>query len=475
MSANGPPVAMQKHRSSPPSSSTAFGATFWTSLAEEVVITLAHSVILFTGLGITLYAIDPTRAKNSSAKKHREKVRQKMIANGRVPFDMTDYEAIIALDLVYPVDIQTGFGDVGGLEEIKREIWDLVCLPLQRLDLFGGKSELIRPPKGILLFGPPGTGKTMMAKAIAKESDAAFINLKVSTLLDKWFGESEKLVRATFTLAWKLSPCVIFIDEIESFLKKRGQSHEHQSISNMKAEFMSLWDGLNANLFTEAGLSTSASSANFLTRMADHLASMLLPKSRRVRAKEVSLKEQQLRRKLFGVVVIGATNRPGDIDDAVLRRMARTFCLDLPSKEQRFKILSLILKNEELSADLRQKLPVLSENLEGFSGSDLKELCRAAAVIPLQEMAEKMRQINREKQGKERSEGESCEPEPLSIRKLQASDFREARKKIFATGFAARQYQHHLEQKEAGQQPNTDFFQALATAFANAQARKPTS
>ena len=170
---------------------------------------------------------------------------------------------------------------------------ELIILPLRRPELFQ-RGNLAKPVKGALLYGPPGTGKTMLAKALAKESGACFINVRVSALQvrflggdksslgdaesllggaksslgdtlracwvtlrarwvtlrarwvlavqSKWFGDAQKLVTAVFTLAWKLQPCIIFIDEVDSFLGQR-KSSEHETVTNMKTEFMSLWDG----------------------------------------------------------------------------------------------------------------------------------------------------------------------------------------------------------------------------------------
>jgi len=101
----------------------------------------------------------------------------------------------------------------------------------------------VGPPKGVLLYGPPGTGKTMLAKAVAKETQATFINVPLSSLQSQWFGESQSLVRATFSLAQKLSPSIIFIDEIDSFMRTRRRD-DHQAVSDMRAEFMSAWDGI---------------------------------------------------------------------------------------------------------------------------------------------------------------------------------------------------------------------------------------
>jgi len=173
----------------------------------------------------------------------------------------------------------------------------------------------------------------MSAKAIAKDCGATFINVRMSMLQDKWFGESQKLIRALFSLAHKLEPTIIFIDEIDSFLRKRNIS-DHEVMSNMKAEFMSLWDGL-----------LSADSSR--------------------------------------VIILGATNRPNDIDPAILRRLPRQFLFEMPDLRSRVAILKLILKDESVSHDLN--LNEMAQLTQGYSGSDLMELCRCAALIPVRE------------------------------------------------------------------------------------------
>lgn len=180
----------------------------------------------------------------------------------------------------------------------------------------------------MLLYGPPGCGKTLIAKAMAKESGWWFINLDVSDLQDKWYGESEKLTAAVFSLAEKLQPCIIFIDEIDSLLRLRT-TRDHEATAMMKALFMSLWDGLITD-----------------------------PRK--------------------AVIVMGATNRPKDIDTAILRRMAIKFHISIPDVNQRKHILDLTLKNEVVHADF--DLDKLADMTEGFSGSDLKEIARSAAV-----------------------------------------------------------------------------------------------
>jgi len=207
---------------------------------------------------------------------------------------------------------------------------ELVILPFQRPDLFPAGS-LVGPPKGVLLYGPPGTGKTMLAKAVAKETQATFINVPLSSLQSQWFGESQSLVRATFSLAQKLSPSIIFIDEIDSFMRTRRRD-DHQAVSDMRAEFMSAWDGI-------------------LSDPRQH------------------------------VMVLGTTNKMDEIDPAMLRRAPRRFEVPLPDERHRLKILKTILCNEMKVKGF--DYDSIASVTKGYSGSDLKELCKAGALAPL--------------------------------------------------------------------------------------------
>ncbi|XP_061449136.1 outer mitochondrial transmembrane helix translocase-like isoform X1 [Rhineura floridana] len=269
-------------------------------------------------------ALDPARKQRIQLKKKVERLMKQIGAEG---VRLTEHEMIIAAHLVAPKDIKVTWQDIAGLDEMVSEMQDTVILPFQQRHLFR-HSKLCQPPKGVLLYGPPGCGKTLLAKATAQASGCRFINLQASTLTDKWYGESQKLTAAVFSLATKIQPCIIFIDEIDAFLRNRSEA-DHEATAMMKAEFMSLWDGL-----------------------------------------EIGPNSQ--------VMVLGATNRPQDIDPAILRRMPTTFRIGLPTQKQRQDILKLILDGENMSNAV--SLKEMAEKTKGYSGSDLRELCRDAAM-----------------------------------------------------------------------------------------------
>lgn len=284
-------------------------------------------------------AMDPTAKQKSQAKKRAEQLMKRIGVEG---VKLTEYEMNIASHLVDPQTMKVSWRDIAGLDEVINELQDTVILPFQKRHLLAG-SKLFQPPKGVLLFGPPGCGKTMIAKATAKASGCKFINLQASTLTDMWYGESQKLTAAVFSLAVKIQPCIVFIDEIDSFLRTRS-SLDHEATAMMKAQFMSLWDGLDTSSTTQ-------------------------------------------------VMVMGATNRPQDVDQAILRRMPTTFHVGLPNTRQRQDILRLILAGENLSNAINLK--EIAEKTEGYSGSDLRELCRDAAMYRVRDYVrkEQMRQI----------------------------------------------------------------------------------
>ncbi|KAF2567370.1 hypothetical protein F2Q68_00028432 [Brassica cretica] len=210
--------------------------------------------------------------------------------------------------------------EFAGLDGAKQALMEMVILPAKRRDLFTG---LRRPARGLLLFGPPGNGKTMLAKAVASESQATFFNVSASSLTSKWVGEAEKLVKTLFQVAISRQPSVIFMDEIDSIMSTRSIS-ENEASRRLKSEFLIQFDGVTSN--------------------PDDL-----------------------------VIVIGATNKPQELDDAVLRRLVKRIYVPLPDSNVR-KLL------------FKTKLKCQPHSLSGYSGSDLQALCEEAAMMPIREL-----------------------------------------------------------------------------------------
>lgn len=277
-----------------------------------------------------------------------------------------EFESNFVSAVVAPEEIGVKFDDVGALEHVKKTLNELVILPMRRPELFT-RGNLLRPCKGILLFGPPGTGKTLLAKALATEAGANFISITGSSLTSKWFGDAEKLTKALFSFASKLSPVIIFVDEVDSLLGARGGSHEHEATRRMRNEFMAAWDGLRS-------------------------------------------KDSQR------ILILGATNRPFDLDDAVIRRLPRRIYVDLPDADNRLKILKIFLTPENLETGF--EFEKLAKETEGYSGSDLKNLCIAAAYRPVQELLQ------------EENKGSVANGAAPDLRPLSLDDFIQSKAKV---------------------------------------------
>ncbi len=222
--------------------------------------------------------------------------------------------------------------DIGGLESIKQELKEAVEWPLKYPESFTRLG--IRPPRGILLYGPPGTGKTLLAKAVAKESEANFIQVKGPSLLSMWVGESEKGVRKIFERARQVAPCIIFFDEIDSLAGKRGLEHGQKVTERVLNQLLAEMDGIED---------------------------------------------------LSNVIVIGATNRPDMLDSALLRpgRFDRILLTTSPTKEGREEIFRIQTKNMPLAKDVKVKKII--DKTEGFVGADIEAFVREAAMLALRE------------------------------------------------------------------------------------------
>ncbi|XP_062980368.1 spastin isoform X3 [Elgaria multicarinata webbii] len=252
------------------------------------------------------------------------------------------------------------FDDIAGQELAKQALQEIVILPSLRPELFTG---LRAPARGLLLFGPPGNGKTMLAKAVAAESNSTFFNISAASLTSKYVGEGEKLVRALFAVARELQPSIIFIDEVDSLLCERREG-EHDASRRLKTEFLIEFDGVQSS------------------------------------------GEDR-------ILVMGATNRPQELDDAVLRRFIKRVYVSLPNEETRLLLLKNLLSKQ--GNPLTQKeLAQLARMTEGYSGSDLTALAKDAALGPIREL--------KPEQVKNMSASE--------MRNIRLSDFTESLKKI---------------------------------------------
>lgn len=227
--------------------------------------------------------------------------------------------------------------DIGGIESVKVELREAVEWPLKYPKSFENMG--IKPPRGVLLYGPPGTGKTLLAKAVANESEANFIQVKGPSLLSMWVGKSEEGVRKIFERARQVSPCVIFFDEIDALASKRGHESGTRVTERVLNQLLAEMDGIED---------------------------------------------------LSNVIVVGATNRPDMLDTALMRpgRFDRIVYVNVPDKEGRLQILNIHTKKVPLdkSIDLKE----LAKETEGYSGADMESLVREAAMLALRENKEAM-------------------------------------------------------------------------------------
>src|SRR5690349_61608 len=258
---------------------------------------------------------------------------------------MSDFENAVkevmpsAMREVYLESPDVSWEDIGGLEEVKRELQEAVEWPMRHPDLYKELGHLI--PKGILLHGPSGTGKTMLAKAVATESEANFISVKGPELMSKWVGESEKGIREIFRKARQAAPCVIFFDEIDSIAPTRGGG------AGMEG-------GIGINTSTE--------------RMVSQL-----------------LTELDGIQELQGVVVLAATNRVDMIDMALIRpgRFDKIVFVPKPDRKTRQVILEIYVKDKPISQDVNMK--TIADATEGFSGADVSAIANTAVSLVLHE------------------------------------------------------------------------------------------
>lgn len=275
-----------------------------------------------------------SRDKDCRARGRDDKGRKNMqdcASDGEIPkFDGAAYDKDLVEALERDIvsrNPSIHWDDIADLEEAKKLLREAVVLPMWMPDFFKG---IRRPWKGVLMVGPPGTGKTMLAKAVATECGTTFFNVSSSTLTSKYRGESEKLVRLLFEMARFYAPTTIFIDEIDSICSRRGTSDEHEASRRVKSELLIQMDGVGGALEN------------------DDPSKM--------------------------VMVLAATNFPWDIDEALRRRLEKRIYIPLPTAKGRTELLKINLREVELDPDIQ--LEDIAEKIEGYSGADITNVCR---------------------------------------------------------------------------------------------------
>jgi len=262
---------------------------------------------------------DLAEAGHSTKNKTKDKLKQ-------IKKTCTPHEKKLLGGVVMPSDIHTTFDHIRAPKETVEALKTLTSLSLVRPEAFSYGVLATDKIPGLLLYGPPGTGKTLLAKAVAKESGATVLEVSGADVNDMFVGEGEKNVKAVFSLAKKLSPCVVFIDEADAIFASRGEAKRTGSHRELINQFLREWDGMND----------------------------------------------------LSAFIMVATNRPFDLDEAVLRRLPRRLLVDLPVEKDREAILKIHLRDEILDESV--SLAKLAKDTPFYSGSDLKNLAVAAAL-----------------------------------------------------------------------------------------------
>ena len=282
-------------------------------------------------------AKDPKAEENKSKEAKAPTFLESVYPDGSGP----DVDLIQALERdVVEKNPNVSFDDIADLDDAKMLLQEAVLLPILMPEFFTG---IRRPWKGILMFGPPGTGKTMLAKSIATLGQTTFFNVSASSLGSKFRGESEKLVRLLFEMAKFYAPSTIFFDEIDALGSKRGEANEHEASRRVKTELLVQMDGV------------SGSDDDTAKR----------------------------------IIVLAATNRPWDLDEALRRRLEKRVYIPLPSDKGRKRLFEIYLSSVNHKIEDIDWSHLIGRT-QGYSGADIANVCRDAAMLP---MRKKLMQI----------------------------------------------------------------------------------
>ncbi len=308
------------------------------------------------------YNAPPERAQEMFGVASKYETFGKALVRGKTEPEMQ--EEMIST-LIVSQKPEVSWDDIGGLEEAKKDIREAIILPFVQ-----AKPPYIKAPRTILLYGPPGSGKTLLAKASSNTLSATFFEARMPTLLSKYFGESQKLISALFEKARKTQPCLIFIDELDSVAMSRD-SDVDESTRRVLAQLLTEIEGFNTS------------------------------------------KEER-------ILIMGATNKPWDLDDAVVSRFQKRIYVPLPDDRARRAILQIHLEGADLS---KIDMSSLTERTGGFSGRDLASLCQEAIT----------RMVREQNPNIEKLTVKELEAYSLKYRPLQAKDFDSAFEKIKPT------------------------------------------
>ena len=314
------------------------GQLNWAHVALAVGLLKTSDTVKYLSFDKTLQKQQPRRdlgpeaeANVKAKKRHSEAELQRQRDLQRITANANKHEKRLISGIANPDQIKTTFDQVHVPKETVDSIRTITSLSLLRPDAFDYGILATEKISGALLYGPPGTGKTLLAKAVAKESGSTVLEVSGSQIMDKYVGEGEKNVAAIFSLARKLSPCIVFLDEADAVFASRDAMRERTSHRDILNQFLKEWDGLND----------------------------------------------------MSVFVMVATNRPFDLDDAVIRRLPRRLLVDLPTQTDRREILRIHLQGEQLDASV--DLEDLAKRTPFYSGSDLKNVAVSAALACVKE------------------------------------------------------------------------------------------
>ncbi|KAF8986903.1 P-loop containing nucleoside triphosphate hydrolase protein [Cyathus striatus] len=283
----------------------------------------------------------PEVSKSGDDEPDSEEPPHDIVAEVKAAKDLSEHEEPLLGSIVNTGHLASSFDDISVPERIIETLRTIITLPLLFPEAFNTGILQRESMSGVLLYGPPGTGKTLQCRIAARECRVQMLLIKPSDIINQWVGESEKLVNALFSLANRLAPCIVFIDEVDSCFRARTDSGRKWT-RDMMSEFLQAMDGLVSSSKNKEG----------------------------------------------GMLVVGATNRPYDIDDAIIRRLPSRMLIGSPGEKEREAILKIHLRGEELDDDVA--LSDVAQMTRDYSGSDLKNLCVSAAMASVKDAVGKI-------------------------------------------------------------------------------------